>query len=143
MLAFFQKWAYYWCIDVFKVCSIKIFESQGCPLFDCFVDVLYNNVGLRERLRKKAKFVENLMSKEILFLKICVEFYGTCLHCRFSNKESAGQAICGVHGQVVNEQQVKCSWGKESNDAQQSQSSTPQMMGSQSVSITFISHHKF
>lgn len=74
MLAFFQKWAYYWCIDVFKVCSIKIFESQGCPLFDCFVDVLYNNVGLRERLRKKAKFVENLMSKEILFLKYVLNF---------------------------------------------------------------------
>ncbi|XP_060572553.1 nucleolysin TIAR-like isoform X8 [Ruditapes philippinarum] len=56
---------------------------------------------------------------------------------RFSNKESAGQAICGVHGQVVNEQQVKCSWGKESNDAQQSQSSTPQMMGSQSPQQQF------
>jgi len=58
---------------------------------------------------------------------------------RFASKESAGQAICGVHGQVVCDQQVKCSWGKESNDSQQSQSSTPQMMGSQSVSsITYL-----
>lgn len=60
-----------------------------------------------------------------------------CLYyCRFNNKESAAQAICGVHGQVVADQQVKCSWGKESNDPG-SQSSTPQMGmgGNQSVSI--------
>ncbi|XP_052773735.1 nucleolysin TIAR-like isoform X8 [Mya arenaria] len=49
---------------------------------------------------------------------------------RFDNKESAGQAICGVHGQVIAEQQVKCSWGKESNE--QSQSSSSGMMGSTS-----------
>ncbi|XP_052228857.1 nucleolysin TIAR-like isoform X2 [Dreissena polymorpha] len=57
---------------------------------------------------------------------------------RFNNKESAGQAICGVHGQVVGEQQVKCSWGKESNDGQGTATSTPQgMMGSQSPQTQF------
>lgn len=70
--------------------------------------------------------------------QICIHVCVWVCCCRFSNKESAGQAICGVHGQVVNEQQVKCSWGKESNDTQQSQSSTPQMMGSQSVRISAI-----
>ena len=63
--------------------------------------------------------------------------YTMCLHkqlrlvFRFDSKDSAGNAICGVHGQVIQEQQVKCSWGKESND--QSQSSTPGMMGNTSV----------
>ena len=62
-----------------------------------------------------------------------------CLDFRFGNKENAAQAICGVHGQVINEQQVKCSWGKESNDPGQSQSSTPQMIaGNQSVSESSI-----
>ena len=63
---------------------------------------------------------------------------------RFGNKEHAAQAICGVHGQVIMEQQVKCSWGKESNDPGQSQSSTPQMVaGNQSVSIFDIRHSLF
>ncbi|KAL5021721.1 hypothetical protein ScPMuIL_000876 [Solemya velum] len=44
---------------------------------------------------------------------------------RFATKDSAAQAICGVHGSTVMDQQVKCSWGKESNDP--SQNSSPQM----------------
>lgn len=40
--------------------------------------------------------------------------------CRFSNKESATKAICGVNGTVIGENMVKCSWGKESNDPNQS-----------------------
>ncbi|XP_059179227.1 cytotoxic granule associated RNA binding protein TIA1-like isoform X10 [Physella acuta] len=48
---------------------------------------------------------------------------------RFSTKESATQAICGVHGTMVSDQPVKCSWGKESNESnpssQQSSSSSP------------------
>ncbi|KAK3698682.1 hypothetical protein RRG08_046184 [Elysia crispata] len=51
---------------------------------------------------------------------------------RFSTKESATQAICGVHGTSIAEQPVKCSWGKESNDsnpsAQQSSNSPPVVM---------------
>ncbi|XP_052706178.1 nucleolysin TIAR-like isoform X5 [Crassostrea angulata] len=39
---------------------------------------------------------------------------------RFSNKESATKAICGVNGTVIGENMVKCSWGKESNDPNQS-----------------------
>ncbi|XP_022343528.1 nucleolysin TIAR-like [Crassostrea virginica] len=39
---------------------------------------------------------------------------------RFSNKESATKAICGVNGTVIGENMVKCSWGKESNDPSQS-----------------------
>ncbi|ESO90397.1 hypothetical protein LOTGIDRAFT_92320, partial [Lottia gigantea] len=35
---------------------------------------------------------------------------------RFGSKDAATNAICGVHGTTVMEQQVKCSWGKESND---------------------------
>ncbi|XP_076460578.1 nucleolysin TIAR-like [Babylonia areolata] len=35
---------------------------------------------------------------------------------RFSSKEAATNAICSVHGTEINEQVVKCSWGKESND---------------------------
>ncbi|KAK7463980.1 hypothetical protein BaRGS_00038020 [Batillaria attramentaria] len=35
---------------------------------------------------------------------------------RFSSKEAATQAICAVHGSTINDQTVKCSWGKESND---------------------------
>ncbi|KAL8561872.1 hypothetical protein ACOMHN_046996 [Nucella lapillus] len=35
---------------------------------------------------------------------------------RFGSKESATKAICSVHGTVVSDQAVKCSWGKESND---------------------------
>ncbi|KAJ8317000.1 hypothetical protein KUTeg_004904 [Tegillarca granosa] len=38
---------------------------------------------------------------------------------RFANKEAATQAICSVNGTMVNDQQVKCSWGKESNDPSQ------------------------
>ncbi|XP_060064558.1 nucleolysin TIAR-like isoform X1 [Ylistrum balloti] len=41
---------------------------------------------------------------------------------RFSTKEAAAQAICSVHGTMVNDQQVKCSWGKESNDPSQNSS---------------------
>ncbi|CAG0915420.1 unnamed protein product [Notodromas monacha] len=36
---------------------------------------------------------------------------------RFTSKESAAQAIVSVHNTDVNGQPVKCSWGKESNDA--------------------------
>lgn len=43
---------------------------------------------------------------------------------RFSSKESAAQAICAVHGNVIAEQPVKCSWGKESNDPNQSSQQT-------------------
>lgn len=43
---------------------------------------------------------------------------------RFGSKEEATKAICGVHGTTVAEQQVKCSWGKESNDT----GSAPQQM---------------
>ncbi|XP_036367567.1 nucleolysin TIAR isoform X1 [Octopus sinensis] len=43
---------------------------------------------------------------------------------RFSSKESAAQAICGVHGNVIADQPVKCSWGKESNDPNQSSQPT-------------------
>ncbi|XP_041370690.1 nucleolysin TIA-1-like isoform X3 [Gigantopelta aegis] len=38
---------------------------------------------------------------------------------RFNSKESAAQAIVAVHGTTINEQVVKCSWGKESNDQAQ------------------------
>jgi len=51
---------------------------------------------------------------------------------RFSTKEAATQAICAVHGTVVAEQPVKCSWGKESNDSapagQQTSSNSPPVM---------------
>jgi len=43
---------------------------------------------------------------------------------RFGSKEEATKAICGVHGTMVAEQQVKCSWGKESNES----SGPPQQM---------------
>jgi len=48
---------------------------------------------------------------------------------RFSNKDTATQAIVQVHGTEINGHQVKCSWGKESNDPSQnpspSQASSP------------------
>ena len=79
-----------------------------------------------------------LICKKILKI-LCSNIYDDNFICpifRFGNKEHAAQAICGVHGQVIMEQQVKCSWGKESNDPGQSQSSTPQMVaGNQSVSV--------
>ncbi|XP_050397994.1 nucleolysin TIAR isoform X3 [Patella vulgata] len=50
---------------------------------------------------------------------------------RFGSKEAAANAICGVHGTTIMDQQVKCSWGKESNDPTQSGSATPQMVDQQ------------
>ncbi|XP_052102558.1 nucleolysin TIAR-like isoform X3 [Mytilus californianus] len=58
---------------------------------------------------------------------------------RFSEKQAAAQAICQVNGTMVAEQQVKCSWGKESNEPSQTNSSagggsgngTPHQMVSQ------------
>ncbi len=46
------------------------------------------------------------------------------IFCRFANKESATQAIVAVHGTEVGGHMVKCSWGKESSDPQNSSSST-------------------
>ncbi|KAK3589719.1 hypothetical protein CHS0354_021041 [Potamilus streckersoni] len=52
---------------------------------------------------------------------------------RFDSKESAANAIVGVNGTTVNDQTVKCSWGKESNDpSQTSTASSPQMVGTHS-----------
>ncbi|BFZ01565.1 hypothetical protein BsWGS_04602 [Bradybaena similaris] len=55
---------------------------------------------------------------------------------RFSTKEAATQAICSVHGSTINDQPVKCSWGKESNESnpssQQSTSSSPPIVMVQS-----------
>ena len=87
------------------------------------------------------KHMLKLIGKNI-FTILCSKINDNNFICpifRFGNKEHAAQAICGVHGQVIMEQQVKCSWGKESNDPGQSQSSTPQMVaGNQSVSICDI-----
>ncbi|XP_070210914.1 nucleolysin TIAR-like [Littorina saxatilis] len=41
---------------------------------------------------------------------------------RFGTKEAATNAICTIHGTTINDQIVKCSWGKESNDPSQGQS---------------------
>jgi len=38
-------------------------------------------------------------------------------HIRFSTKESASQAIVGVHGTEIFGYPVKCSWGKEPNES--------------------------
>lgn len=38
---------------------------------------------------------------------------------RFGSKEAATNAICTIHGTTINDQMVKCSWGKESNDPSQ------------------------
>eukprot|EP00745_Piridium_sociabile_P025110 TRINITY_DN39770_c0_g1_i3.p1 TRINITY_DN39770_c0_g1~~TRINITY_DN39770_c0_g1_i3.p1 ORF type:complete len:337 (-),score=65.39 TRINITY_DN39770_c0_g1_i3:317-1327(-) len=35
---------------------------------------------------------------------------------RFHTKEAATNAICNVHGTTINDQVVKCSWGKEPNE---------------------------
>jgi nucleolysin TIA-1/TIAR len=35
---------------------------------------------------------------------------------RFTSKESACAAICGVHGMEINGNVAKCSWGKENTD---------------------------
>ena len=58
---------------------------------------------------------------------------------RFAEKQAAAQAICSVNGTMVADQQVKCSWGKESNEPSQTNSSagggsgsgTPHQMASQ------------
>ena len=57
---------------------------------------------------------------------------------RFANKESATQAIVAVHGTEVGGHTVKCSWGKESSDPQNSSSSsaTPGAPGAQPVSFS-------
>ncbi|BFY98558.1 hypothetical protein BsWGS_01599 [Bradybaena similaris] len=55
---------------------------------------------------------------------------------RFNSKEAATQAICAVHGTIISDQPVKCSWGKESNDSnpssQQSASNSPPVVMLQS-----------
>lgn len=63
--------------------------------------------------------------------------------CRFSNKESATKAICGVNGTVIGENMVKCSWGKESNDPNQSgggAGSPSQMVGHVTCSYVCMDH---
>ena len=58
--------------------------------------------------------------------------------CRFSNKESATKAICGVNGTVIGENMVKCSWGKESNDPSQSGGGGGAGSPSQMVNLSLI-----
>ncbi|XP_076436961.1 cytotoxic granule associated RNA binding protein TIA1-like isoform X2 [Babylonia areolata] len=40
---------------------------------------------------------------------------------RFGSKDAATNAICSVHGTTINDQVVKCSWGKEPNESTQPQ----------------------
>ncbi|KAL8592134.1 hypothetical protein ACOMHN_033505 [Nucella lapillus] len=42
---------------------------------------------------------------------------------RFSSKDAATNAICTVNGTTINDQVVKCSWGKEPNESGQPQAS--------------------
>ncbi|XP_030078682.1 polyadenylate-binding protein RBP45C isoform X3 [Drosophila hydei] len=49
---------------------------------------------------------------------------------RFSTKEAATHAIVGVHNTEINAQPVKCSWGKESGDPNNSQTMASQALNS-------------
>ncbi|KAH8407110.1 hypothetical protein KR222_006564 [Zaprionus bogoriensis] len=49
---------------------------------------------------------------------------------RFSTKEAATHAIVGVHNTELNAQPVKCSWGKESGDPNNSQTMASQALNS-------------
>ena len=44
---------------------------------------------------------------------------------RFSTKEAACNAICGIHGMEINGGSAKCSWGKENIDMTRSVTPTP------------------
>lgn len=48
----------------------------------------------------------------------------------FSTKEAATHAIVGVHNTEINAQPVKCSWGKESGDPNNSQTMASQALNS-------------
>lgn len=48
---------------------------------------------------------------------------------RFSTKESATHAIVSVHNSEINGQPVKCSWGKESGDPNNTPVTTQVMVG--------------
>lgn len=50
--------------------------------------------------------------------------------CSFSTKEAATHAIVGVHNTEINAQPVKCSWGKESGDPNNSQTMASQALNS-------------
>ena len=47
---------------------------------------------------------------------VCEVYIHTVVVFRFSTKESATHAIVSVHNNEINGQPVKCSWGKESGD---------------------------
>lgn len=51
---------------------------------------------------------------------------------RFSTKEAATHAIVAVHNSEINQQTVKCSWGKESGDP----NNVPAIAASQALSPT-------
>ncbi len=58
-----------------------------------------------------------------------------CSFSRFANKESATTAIVAVHGTEVGGHTVKCSWGKESSDPQNSSSTTTTTPGAPPVRV--------
>nr|XP_053629096.1 uncharacterized protein LOC128686284 [Cherax quadricarinatus] len=58
---------------------------------------------------------------------------------RFSTKESATHAIVSVHNSEINGQPVKCSWGKESGDPNNTPVTTQVMVGHASALSYFIS----
>lgn len=63
--------------------------------------------------------------------KISILFAGYAF-VRFSTKEAATHAIVAVHNSEINQQTVKCSWGKESGDP----NNVPAIAASQALSPT-------
>ena len=55
----------------------------------------------------------------ILFLSLSLPIYILhllCVICRYATKEAATHAIVALHNTEINQQLVKCAWGKESGE---------------------------
>ena len=58
------------------------------------------------------------------------------INSRYTSKDSATRAICGVHGTEINGSIVKCSWGKEQAELQQQIANSQQLKSASIAAAT-------
>lgn len=120
----------------FMMWSFSSYQKDEVVSISLCPSNLYNSMWLQLNIMKNKKniFFWNLEESFVYLMLDCykilklnkelvtmaVDKWKKIICCRFSNKESATKAICGVNGTVIGENMVKCSWGKESNDPNQS-----------------------
>ncbi|XP_046366208.1 nucleolysin TIAR-like isoform X3 [Haliotis cracherodii] len=100
-----------WSSDVKPLSYDEVFSQSSATNCTVYCGGISN--GLTEELMKKTFSPYGAIQEIRVFKDKGYAFV------RFASKENATTAIVSVHGSTVNDQQVKCSWGKESNDPSQ------------------------